>query len=275
MSTTRGLLVTLAFASVATACTGTDDRGTSVPTGASTPAVSSTTSTSSTTTTIAATTVAPTTSTTTIPPWQRYPVGTVLPLPARTITYFNKVNTTDRVVFLTMDDGFVRDPRVPQLLAEHHAPVTMFLISGSLAADPQYFRSILDLGGSLNSHTLRHAYLPNMDEAAQQAEICGMRDQITRTFGSAGWFFRPPRGEYTADTFTAARACGIRGMILWRVTVTDGVISTWGDAPIQPGDIILVHFLKSTYDSLTALFAELDRLGLTVARLEDYLPAKP
>lgn len=271
MRRARVLFVTLAAASAVAACAGGDGSGAAVTTTVPTTTMVSATA-PETTTTLAPTTTQPTT-TTTVLDWQQYPVGTVLPLPARSITEFSRVDTTDPVVFLTMDDGFVRDPAVPQLLADHHAPVTLFLIGGSLAADPEYFRSILALGGSLNSHTLRHAYLPNMDEAAQQAEICGMRDQITQTFGSAGWFFRPPRGEYTDATFPAARSCGIRALIMWRVTVSDGVINTWGDAPIHAGDIILVHFVKSTVDSLNVLFAELDRLGLTVARLEDYLPA--
>jgi len=270
MHRTSTLLVVAAVVAAA-ACTGTDDNGGDAA-GASTTTATTVQASTSTSTSVAPTTVAPT-STTTLVPWQQFPVGPVTELPRGSIQSFSRVNTTDPVVFLTIDDGFVRDPRVPVLLAEHQAPATLFLIAGSVMEDPEYFRQFVEIGGSINSHTNRHAYLPGMSKEAQQDEICGMREQIEATYGTAGYFFRPPRGLYDDASFAAARECGVRAMLLWRVTVTDDVIDTWGVSPINPGDIILLHFLSTTYDSLVMLFAELDRLGLTVARLEDYLPA--
>lgn len=273
----RSWLSALAVASVITGCLGTersDPAQTSgntaaTSTSASTTTLAATTSTSATTTTAPASTT--TTSTTLV--WQQFPIGPVTPLRARTIHSYSRIDTTDPVVFITIDDGFVRDPRVPELLEQRQAPATLFLISGSIQQDPEYFRRFLALGGSINTHTRRHAYLPGMSPADQQDEICAATYTIEHTYGSAGYFFRPPRGESDENTLSAARACGARAMILWRVTVHNGVINTWGTRPIMPGDIILLHFLSTTYDSLVVLFAELDRLGLTVARLEDYLPA--
>jgi len=256
---------------LAAACAGVDEQ--SADSAVAATAAATTITTSTTTTSDAPTaSVAPTTTSTSVP-WQQFPLGPVPALPPRSIQSFSRVDTTDPVVFLTIDDGFVRDPRVPALLAEHGAPATLFLIAGSVTNDPEYFRRFVELGGTINSHTIRHAYLPGMSKEAQQDEICGMRQQIEATFGVAGHFFRPPRGEFDEATFAAARGCDLRAMVLWRVSVTDGVIDTWGTSPINPGDIILLHFLSTTYDSLVVLFAELDRLGLTVARLEDYLPA--
>ena len=61
-------------------------------------------------------------------------------------------------------------------------------------------------------------------------------------------------------------------MKLWKETMAEGQIHTQGGKPIQPGDIVLLHFRPDLYDNLTALFAQLDLQGLSVARLEDYLP---
>lgn len=274
----RSWLSALAVASVITGCLGPERRdgaqtgGITLPTSTAAPTTTlhatATTSAASTSTTPASTT---TTSTTLV--WQQFPIGPVTPLRPRTIHSYSRINTTDPVVFITIDDGYVRDPRVPELLEQRQAPATLFLISGAIQQDPEYFRRFLALGGSINTHTRRHAYLPGMSPADQQDEICGATATIERIYGSAGYFFRPPRGESDENTPSAARACGARAMILWRVTVHEGVINTWGTRPIMPGDIILLHFLSTTYDSLLVLFAELDRLGLTVARLEDYLPA--
>ncbi len=266
-------------ASVVTSCLGTPrDRGApatgTVPsTGSATTAAPTTIGTITATRATIADTVSTRATTTTVLQWQQYPTAPVTPLQPRTIRSVSKIDTTDPVVFITIDDGFVRDPRVPELLEQRHAPVTLFLISGSIQQDPEYFRRFLALGGSINTHTRRHAYLPGMSLEDQKDEICGATTTIEHNYGSAGYFFRPPRGESDENTLPAARACGARAMILWRVTVHEGVINTWGTRPIMPGDIIILHFLSTTYDSLVVLFAELDRLGLTVARLEDYLPA--
>jgi hypothetical protein len=170
---------------------------------------------SSTSTTATTATTSSTSSTSTTLPWQRYPTNGVTPLRARTMHVYSRIETTDPVVFLTIDDGFFRDPRVPALLEERHAPATLFLISATAATDPAYFGRFLTMGGSINGHTAQHACLPGMALADQKWQICAAMSTITHTYGSVGLFFRPPRGESDDTTFTAARACGVRAVLFW------------------------------------------------------------
>lgn len=100
----------------------------------------------------------------------------------------------------------------------------------------------------------------------------GAAQSIANSLGGVGPFFRPPYGEWNSDTVAAARSCRLRAVVLWSVSVNKGFIATHG-GPIKTGDIILMHFREELYTDLQAVFAELDRLGLSVARLEDYLPA--
>lgn len=223
--------------------------------------VRSTSTTSSTTSSTASTTVAG---------WRRFPLTSVAP-PAGT-PVLRRIDTTDRVVFITIDDGYSRDPRVPDLLAEHGATATLFPVSGVVRADPQFFARFLELGGTVNSHTVYHDHLPNLDAATQRREVCGAAQSIANSLGGVGPFFRPPYGEWNSDTVAAARSCRLRAVVLWSVSVNKGFIATHG-GPIKTGDIILMHFREELYTDLQAVFAELDRLGLSVARLEDYLPA--
>lgn len=224
------------------------------------------------TTSSTSSTAAPTTSTTVAPPQPSYPSGPVMVLPPHSVQVFSRIDTTDPVVFLTLDDGNVRDPRVVALLAERGVSASLFLTAGPLSVDPAYFSQFLAAGGSVNSHTLCHPKLTTLSLEQQRDEICGMVAKIEATYGSAGYFLRPPYGDHNDDTVTAARSCGVRALILWRVTLNNGVIDTWGNSPIHAGDIILAHFRDDLYDNLVVLFAELDRLGLTVAPLEAYLP---
>ncbi|MDO8388914.1 MAG: polysaccharide deacetylase family protein [Actinomycetota bacterium] len=210
--------------------------------------------------------------TTTLAPAPSYPSAPVEVLSPQSLHVFSRIDTIDPVVFLTLDDGNVRDPRVVALLAERGATASLFLTAGPLSVDPAYFEQFIVAGGSVNSHTLCHPHLNDLSQEQQQAEICGMVSQIEAAYGSAGYFLRPPYGDYNDATVAAARSCGVRALILWRVTLNNGVIDTWGTSPIHAGDIILTHFRDDLYDNLVVLFAELDRLGLTVAPLEDYLP---
>lgn len=220
------------------------------------------------TTTTAVTTTAVTT--TTVTGWQRFPIDEVEPTTGTPV--LRRVDTTDPVVFITIDDGYSRDPRVPDLLAEHGATATLFPVSGVVRAEPEYFGRFLALGGTVNSHTIYHDHLPDLDPATQRREICGAAQSIANNLGEVGPFFRPPYGEWNSDTVRAARSCRLRAVVLWSVSVNKGLIATHG-GPVKAGDIILLHFREELYTDLQALFAELDRLGLSVARLEDYLPA--
>ena len=82
--------------------------------------------------------------------------------------------------------------------------------------------------------------------------------------------FRPPYGRYNQETLEAAASCGITHVVLWKVVVSDGRITTQG-GPIRRGDIILLHYVKSLDKSLRALDVKLRSLGLSPALLGSYL----
>lgn len=204
-------------------------------------------------------------------PWQRFPLGEVEPLVPGEVITVSKIDTDDPVVFITIDDGFYRDPRVPELLRRAGAVVDLFPVPAYVAEDPDYFREIAALGGSVNSHTMSHRDLRGLSLATQTNEICSSMDSLEATFGSVGPFVRTPFGAWDDSTPTAVARCGGVAIVSWRVTASEGILSTWGDQPIQRGDIILMHFRPTLYDDLLMVFAHLYGLGLTTARLEDYL----
>ena len=111
----------------------------------------------------------------------------------------SRVTTTDPVVFFTIDDGLVRDPAVIDFLRERHIPVTIFPVPGYVHQNPDYFRAIHDLGGSMQDHTTTHPDLRRLSTAAQQSEICGAADELAAQFGVRPWLFRPPFGALTPD----------------------------------------------------------------------------
>jgi peptidoglycan/xylan/chitin deacetylase (PgdA/CDA1 family) len=226
------------------------------------------------TTTLPSTTLAPTT---TLPPTttttKAWPKGPVLTIPAAgAVPVISRIATADPVVFLTIDDGSIRDPRVPELLAQFKIPATLFVNQGPYLADPDYFARVIASGGSINSHTKSHRLLTKLSASAQRAEICGMRDIIGQHVFVPGHLFRAPFGVSNATTQTAAGSCGINAVLFWHATLNDGRVQYQQGNQLQPGDIVLTHFRDDLYDNIRALIWQSAIQGLTIAPIEDYLP---
>lgn len=183
----------------------------------------------------------------------------------------SRVPTNDPVVFFTIDDGIVRDPAVIDFLRTNDIPVTLFVNPGQVAQDPGYFQAFRDLGDSIQDHTVNHPSLDHLSVGDQQAEICGPMGDYAGRFGQTPWMLRPPYGNYDLGTRVAAQVCGIRYLVLWRVVVNQGRITTWG-GPIVPGDIIIFHFDNQLLSNLQLAWYVAALEGLHPARLEDYLP---
>ena len=94
--------------------------------------------------------------------------------------------------------------------------------------------------------------------------------RIKEKFGSTTGYFRPPYGSWDKRTLQAAAACGISHVVLWTVSLNGKTITTW-DGKIHPGNIVLVHYVRSMAQSIRQLEKRLKLQGLTVARLSDYL----
>lgn len=186
-----------------------------------------------------------------------------------TAPVITRIETTDPVVFVTIDDGTERSPEVADVLSELDMPVTLFLVDHPIDVGAGYFASLP--GALVESHTRTHADLRVLSEADQRAEICGNADTIAAAFGSRPSLFRPPYGYHNDATHRAAADCGMSAVVLWNVVVEDGTISFRTVPRLRPGDIVLLHFTAGLPDDLRLLYERIRAAGLTVARLEDYL----
>lgn len=218
-------------------------------------------------------TTSSTTTTTTTLAWQAFPSGPTPPLSVsgEPVVRVSRVETTDRVVFLTIDDGFHRDPRIPGFLAEHQMPASVFLVRGPMLEDPEYFRQFLASGSTINSHTLTHPSLAGLPLERQRREICGMVDLIRQTYGFTGTLFRPPYGSSDGNTRRAAADCGLAAVVTWNSELWEGNVDLARRPHLQPGDIFLTHFRTDLYDNLVAFAARVEAEGFTVALLDRYL----
>lgn len=209
----------------------------------------------------------PSTTTTTPPPMTIRPLTSMAPPGHAPV--ITRVETTDPVVFVTIDDGFVRAPEVTAVLDELDMPVTLFLVDRPVLDHAGYFGSLP--GAVVESHSRSHADLRGMPEDAQRAEICDNADTIGRSLGRAPVLFRPPYGNHDVATQRAAAACRMAAIVLWEQSVERGEMRFRSAREIRPGDIILLHFRPELPGELRMVADRVAAAGLRVARLEDYL----
>ncbi|MFJ9740965.1 polysaccharide deacetylase family protein [Streptomyces sp. NPDC101166] len=205
------------------------------------------------------------------PPYRRWGLKSPLaPAPAPTrpkspprplSPVLDRVSTSDRVVFLTYDDGAERDPQFVDMVRELRLPVSVFVTDSVAGPAYAHFARLREVGADLQNHTLDHAALRGLPYAGQRAEICGQQHKLNARFGLRPRLLRPPYGAYDTTTRRAAADCGITAIILWRASADP-------EDPhrLHPGDI-----LATTPDRTPSLLRQIQRQHLTVGKLEDYL----
>ncbi|GLZ40425.1 polysaccharide deacetylase family protein [Actinokineospora sp. NBRC 105648] len=183
-----------------------------------------------------------------------------------------KIETDKRYVFLTIDDGEVRDPAAPDLIATSGARPTLFLNERYFRPAPEYFRDIQERGHSvIGDHTVNHPNLRGKPYALQHKEICDDAAAEAADFGQRPTLFRPPYGNYDDTTRRAAADCGMAALVLWTAAVNDGVVQFQAGDHLRPGDIVLMHFRKTFTADYQAFLHRATQDGLTPVPLSDFL----
>jgi peptidoglycan/xylan/chitin deacetylase (PgdA/CDA1 family) len=210
---------------------------------------------------------APTTTLPTTAPSKAVPIASGPSAPV-----FTRIPTADPVVFLTIDDGLIRDPAVVEFLKKHRVPVTLFPVVSAAREGEAYFEELQAIGATIQDHTVNHKAVNTLTPFGQHAEICKAADEFMLRFGQRPWLFRPPEGKYNDATRGEARACGMRAIVLWNGATNDGRLDLQHSGRLQPGDIILMHFRTDLLQNLRVVLRAAKAAGLEPGRLEEYLP---
>jgi len=188
--------------------------------------------------------------------------------PRRPAQLVHSVDTDDKVVFLTIDDGLHEDPELLAYLAAERIPITAFLTTSTIVNWP--FWEGLQPVGSIQNHTATHVSLPTLPNP--DVEICAANEAIVEETGQLPWMVRPPYGAYNATTLAAAGRCGLDWVVHWSVSLPGKKLEYQrANGSLEPGDIILTHFRKGLVPALRKSIKDIRKQGFEVARLEDYL----
>jgi len=238
------------------------------------PATTTSTTTSTTTTTV------PPTTTTEAPKLQvpglglpKQPAPQPVSLPATSSApVFSRIPTTNKVIFLGIDDGIVRDPAVADLLKQANIPFSMFLQQGEADAGVDYFKQLQGYGGTVEAHTITHPDLTKLSYGQVQNEVCGVLDDYQTLYGRRPTLFRSPYGATNGNVQAATASCGMKAVVLWKGSTNDGRFDLQDGTQLTPGDVVLMHFRTDLLVDLQKVFEVCKEQGFAIARLEDYLP---
>jgi len=124
-----------------------------------------------------------------------------------------------RTIALTFDDGPdpVWTPRVLDLLRQHGAQATFFVVGAEVNKHPELVRRMLAEGHEVGSHTFTHADLASAPDWRRDLEMTLTRNAIAGATGRQVTLFRPPYSSVssgvTAEDYVAMREVARTGHV--------------------------------------------------------------
>jgi peptidoglycan/xylan/chitin deacetylase (PgdA/CDA1 family) len=184
-----------------------------------------------------------------------------------------RVETTEPVVALTFDDGPDPDytPRLLQVLAEHHARATFFVVGEAARRCPELVKRIADAGHAIGNHSWNHPSFPLISGRERRHQIRACAEAIP-PYGER--LFRPPYGDQNIASRLDALVLG------HKVVMFDVATDDWcgGDAEtvarqierqLHPGSVIVLH--DRLFDALKRSYFErqamIDAVRMLLARV--------
>ncbi len=194
----------------------------------------------------------------------------------------NHIETQDRVVFLTIDDGYTYDSEFVNLVRKEKVPILTFLTSTYIKGQGQYFWAMRNAGSQMENHTVSHPNMATLGAEAQKKQICDSSAEIEKQYGRRPEIFRPPFGSFNQTTLQVAKECGIKSVLLWSAEFyngttgpgvgRDGFARGDGGKGFKPGDIVLMHYRKGLAHQFQMILGWIRQAGFRPAAVENYLP---
>ena len=145
--------------------------------------------------------------------------------------YVWDISTTEKVIYLTFDDG--PTPEITNwtldILKQYNAKATFFCIGNNIKKYPEVFQDILNEEHAIGNHTQNHIkgwktkakdYLENIKEAQYTIDFQIQKSKIVNRQSSIINFFRPPYGQITPKQGRKLIELGYK-IIMWDVLSFD------------------------------------------------------
>ena len=143
-------------------------------------------------------------------------------------------------VAITFDDGPdpVFTPQVLDILREHDAKATFFMIGEQMDKYPDIAKAVFEAGHEIGNHTLTHPFLTKLAPEDIRKQLAETEERIVRITGSKPVTFRPPFFDFDDKVAAEVKAFGYHS-----IGCVNGAAEDWN----QPGT---EHILEKTVESL-------------------------
>ena len=166
---------------------------------------------------------------------------------------YSFAHSAGRAIYITVDDGWTPSQRVLAIMRKTRLPVTAFLIEQAAQQHLAYWRAFVRRG--------RHGGRPHgLPPQPHQAEPGPGHDPVGAGAAGVRALARPdPRaGPAAVRSLRPYRAGGgppERAEILvgWSAVADSDGIHTWDDKPLEPGEIVLLHWVPGLGSQLARL----------------------
>lgn len=158
--------------------------------------------------------------------------------------------TEKRILALTYDDGpsETLTPRLLDLLRQHKASATFFMLGRNAKQHPQLVDRVLQEGHAIGCHSDRHVHAWKAAPWRTVADINAGYETLAPWVPPNG-MFRPPFGKMTLPTYLSIRR---RGASVWWWTIDSGDTYATLPRPAQVADtlhrehggIVLLHDIE-------------------------------
>lgn len=188
------------------------------------------------------------------------------------------VETKERLVALTIDDGPdpITMPRVLDLLKQHDARATFFLLSARIPGNEEIVTRAVQEHHELANHLITDSPSIRLDACEFERQLLESH-QVLSQFADVRWF-RPGSGWYNAQMLHTVHKHGYRCALGSVYPFDPQVPSPWFMSyyvlhRVRPGSIIALHDYgtrgEHTAEALAAILPELVRRGFRVVTLSE------
>jgi peptidoglycan/xylan/chitin deacetylase (PgdA/CDA1 family) len=167
-----------------------------------------------------------------------------------------------RAIYITVDDGWTPSAQVLAIMRRTHLPVTAFLIEQAAQRNLAYWRAFAGAGGMVGDHTVSHPNLTKLPLRQATYQWALARRTLGRWLGKAPVMGRPPYGAFNPAVAAAAYQAGLQSLLGWSATASSTGIQTWDGKPLEPGEIVLLHWVPGLGQQLTELLAAIHKQHL-------------
>lgn len=188
----------------------------------------------------------------------------------------------EKVVALTFDAAWGADKTrgIVDILAEHKARGTFFLVGFWLDKYPEETAAIAEAGMEIGNHSANHLNMPRLNEETMREEILSVNERINELTGKTPTYFRAPYGDYSDKLMTVVEELGMVG-VQWSIDSLDwkGLSAKQIVERVVPnaknGDIILFHNNSDhVLDALPLVLMGLEAKGFSFVGLSELVATK-